>query len=186
MIVLESAYFQPASVRRTSKRLALKTEASVAFRARRRHQRAAGGHCPRGRAARPKLAPAIAGRPADRSVSGAAAAACRFRCARRASRVCSARKCRWRMFRGTSSRSGSRVQPAGGPEPGWIVTVPTFRVDVAREADLIEEVGRHYGFDRLPTRFPALDGAAGAARSRASAAIAPFGRRSPRPASPRR
>jgi phenylalanyl-tRNA synthetase beta chain len=42
----------------------------------------------------------------------------------------------------------------GGPT--WLVTVPTFRVDVSREADLIEEVGRHYGFDRLPTTFPAL------------------------------
>ena len=31
MIVLESAYFQPASVRLTSKRLALKTEASSRF-----------------------------------------------------------------------------------------------------------------------------------------------------------
>ena len=30
-IVLESAYFQPASVRRTSKRLGLKTEASIRF-----------------------------------------------------------------------------------------------------------------------------------------------------------
>ena len=30
-IVLESAYFQPASVRRTSKRLGLKTEASSRF-----------------------------------------------------------------------------------------------------------------------------------------------------------
>jgi phenylalanyl-tRNA synthetase beta chain len=29
-------------------------------------------------------------------------------------------------------------------------------VDVAIEADLIEEVGRHHGFDRIPTRFPAL------------------------------
>ncbi len=38
----------------------------------------------------------------------------------------------------------------------WNVTVPSFRVDVSREADLIEEVGRHHGFDRLPTTFPAL------------------------------
>jgi phenylalanyl-tRNA synthetase beta chain len=37
--------------------------------------------------------------------------------------------------------------------------VPSFRVDVAREADLIEEVGRHYGFDRLPITFPALTAA---------------------------
>ena len=33
---------------------------------------------------------------------------------------------------------------------------PTFRVDVRREADLIEEVGRHWGFDRIPATFPAL------------------------------
>ena len=26
---------------------------------------------------------------------------------------------------------------------------PTFRVDLLREVDLIEEVGRHYGFDKL-------------------------------------
>jgi phenylalanyl-tRNA synthetase beta chain len=38
---------------------------------------------------------------------------------------------------------------------GWKVTVPTWRVDAAREVDLIEEVARHYGFDRLPTTFPA-------------------------------
>jgi phenylalanyl-tRNA synthetase beta chain len=39
---------------------------------------------------------------------------------------------------------------------GWRMEVPTFRVDVRREADLIEEVGRHWGFDRIPATFPAL------------------------------
>jgi phenylalanyl-tRNA synthetase beta chain len=39
---------------------------------------------------------------------------------------------------------------------GWDVTVPTRRVDCLREVDLIEEVARHYGFDRLPTTFPEL------------------------------
>jgi phenylalanyl-tRNA synthetase beta chain len=39
---------------------------------------------------------------------------------------------------------------------GWDVTVPTRRVDVLREVDLIEEVARHYGFDRIPATFPAL------------------------------
>jgi phenylalanyl-tRNA synthetase beta chain len=39
---------------------------------------------------------------------------------------------------------------------GWDVTVPTRRIDVLREADLIEEVARHYGFDRLPATFPVL------------------------------
>jgi phenylalanyl-tRNA synthetase beta chain len=40
--------------------------------------------------------------------------------------------------------------------PGWDVSVPSFRVDIAREADLIEEVVRHYGYDKLPTTFPEL------------------------------
>jgi phenylalanyl-tRNA synthetase beta chain len=42
---------------------------------------------------------------------------------------------------------------------GWEVTVPTRRVDAAREEDLIEEVARHYGFDRLPVTFPELTSA---------------------------
>ncbi|HZP00737.1 MAG TPA: phenylalanine--tRNA ligase subunit beta [Terriglobia bacterium] len=35
---------------------------------------------------------------------------------------------------------------------GWRVTPPYFRLDVTREVDLIEEVARHYGYDRLPAR----------------------------------
>ena len=38
----------------------------------------------------------------------------------------------------------------------WHVAVPSFRVDVRREADLIEEVGRHWGFNRIPATFPSL------------------------------
>jgi phenylalanyl-tRNA synthetase beta chain len=39
---------------------------------------------------------------------------------------------------------------------GWTVVAPTFRVDLLREVDLIEEVGRHYGFDKLPATFPVV------------------------------
>ncbi len=38
----------------------------------------------------------------------------------------------------------------------WHVTVPTHRVDVHREIDLIEEVARHHGYDRLPSTFPTM------------------------------
>jgi phenylalanyl-tRNA synthetase beta chain len=35
-------------------------------------------------------------------------------------------------------------------------TVPTFRRDLRREADLVEEVGRLIGLDRVPERLPAV------------------------------
>jgi len=35
---------------------------------------------------------------------------------------------------------------------GWEVTAPAFRFDIAIEADLIEELGRIYGYNRLPTQ----------------------------------
>lgn len=34
---------------------------------------------------------------------------------------------------------------------------PTFRVDIEREADLIEEVARLYGYNRIPTSLPKVD-----------------------------
>jgi phenylalanyl-tRNA synthetase beta chain len=38
----------------------------------------------------------------------------------------------------------------------WIVTPPSFRFDLAIESDLIEEVGRVYGYDHLPTELPKI------------------------------
>ena len=36
------------------------------------------------------------------------------------------------------------------------VTPPSFRVDIEREADLIEEVARLYGYDRIPVSLPSV------------------------------
>lgn len=36
----------------------------------------------------------------------------------------------------------------------WQVTVPSHRFDISLEVDLIEELGRLYGYDRLPVRYP--------------------------------
>jgi phenylalanyl-tRNA synthetase beta chain len=41
---------------------------------------------------------------------------------------------------------------------GWVCTTPSYRVDVTREIDLVEEVARHYGYDRFPQRLPAGSG----------------------------
>jgi len=37
---------------------------------------------------------------------------------------------------------------------GWEVSVPSFRFDLAIEVDLIEELGRLYGYDKLPQTRP--------------------------------
>jgi phenylalanyl-tRNA synthetase beta chain len=49
--------------------------------------------------------------------------------------------------------------PAERTDDGWSVIVPPRRIDIHREVDLIEEVARHYGFDRIPSQFPALTAA---------------------------
>ncbi|GAB2567406.1 phenylalanine--tRNA ligase subunit beta [Dyella jejuensis] len=37
---------------------------------------------------------------------------------------------------------------------GWRITAPSSRFDIEREEDLIEEVARIYGYDRIPTHTP--------------------------------
>ena len=152
VIVLESACFEPTSVRRTSKKLSLKTEASARF------ERGA------------DIATPVLG--LDR-----AAALLRLIGAGRArgtaidrypdireERVLPLRRERIARLLGqvVADAEVERMLPGLGFEltpsaDGWRVKVPTARVDVLREADLIEEVGRHHGFDRLPPAFPALD-----------------------------
>ncbi len=43
------------------------------------------------------------------------------------------------------------VQEAGV----WSVEVPSHRFDITIEVDLLEEIGRLYGYDQLPVRYPA-------------------------------
>ncbi len=39
---------------------------------------------------------------------------------------------------------------------GWDVTVPSHRFDIEQENDLVEEIGRIYGYDRIPSKIPKL------------------------------
>ncbi len=52
------------------------------------------------------------------------------------------------------SRLGFQVVPQR--KEVWQVQVPHFRVDIEREADLIEEIARFYGYDKIPVHFPPL------------------------------
>ncbi|EHK9065949.1 phenylalanine--tRNA ligase subunit beta [Vibrio vulnificus] len=39
-------------------------------------------------------------------------------------------------------------------EEGWVAVAPTWRFDIAIEQDLVEEVGRIYGYDNIPNQNP--------------------------------
>ena len=59
------------------------------------------------------------------------------------------------------SQEVTRILQGLGMDPqadaaGWRVTPPAFRFDIVIEADLIEEVGRVYGYDRLPRKQPTV------------------------------
>jgi phenylalanyl-tRNA synthetase beta chain len=41
---------------------------------------------------------------------------------------------------------------------GWQIQLPTSRLDVEREIDLIEEIARHYGYDKFPSTLPSWTG----------------------------
>src|SRR3954468_1462401 len=150
-IVLESAYFKPASVRRTSKRLGLKTEASSRFER---------GADIEGQIAAIQRAMALmqtieAGQPVGPIVD-------RYPRPRRAQRL-HLRRERLALLLGAAVPDADVTKILGGlglgvksTTDGWDVVAPTFRVDLLREADLIEEVGRHYGFDRLAPTFPVV------------------------------
>ncbi|MEW5977898.1 MAG: phenylalanine--tRNA ligase subunit beta [Acidobacteriota bacterium] len=43
-------------------------------------------------------------------------------------------------------------------EAAWSVWLPSSRLDVEREVDLIEEVARHYGYERFPSSLPVWSG----------------------------
>jgi phenylalanyl-tRNA synthetase beta chain len=150
-IVLESAYFAPLSVRRTSKALGLKTEASLRFE----------------RGTDPRL-PVTAMERACALLEMVGAGTARGTVVDRypvrvEPTVLKLRRHRIAGLLGVAIPDSDvrRVLEALGfalrdGEAGWDVTVPTRRVDVTREVDLIEEVARHCGFDRIPATFPAL------------------------------
>ncbi len=154
-VLLESAYFNPASVRATARALGLDTEASYRF---------ARGADPNAQAkAADRVAQLIAeiagGQIAQGVINVHPVNITRDPVALRESRV--------ERLTGlsVSIEEAARILRAleFAVEPlaerkELIAVAPSFRVDVSREEDLVEEVARHAGYDLVDTTLPAWSG----------------------------
>ena len=159
-IALEAAAFEPRGIRRTSRRLGLRSESSTRFE---RGCDVEGLDWASRHAA--KLITELGG---GRLVSGSVDA----RSARPHRREIRLRPGRCRSLLGvelgapemtsTLELLGMQVRPDGdGMEGALRVGIPSHRVDLVREADLAEEIVRIRGLDGVPATLPAAAAAPG-------------------------
>jgi phenylalanyl-tRNA synthetase beta chain len=145
-VLLESAYFLPASIRRTSRKLGLLTEASYRFEwentvpaiARTCHlieQLAAGS---------------IAGSLQD--VYPRKKDPVRILLHRESARSLLGVDLTNEFITSTLERLNFKMEDRG--ENVWEVLCPTCRADMELEADLIEELARFYGYENIPSTLP--------------------------------
>ena len=149
-VLIESAYFNPSSVRRTAKILGLHTEASHRFER---------GTDPEGVLQAQERCVALICEIAGGIATSEALDAYALPIARKSA---SLRPARVEALTGLRVETAEmlRILSALGFElfnessAHLTVNIPTWRHDVAIEEDLIEEVARHTGFDKIKTELP--------------------------------
>ena len=152
-VLIESAYFNPASVRRTSRVLGLRTEASNRFERGADYEGVL-----RAQARCVALITELAGGSATEDSIDVYPK-------RLEPSLASLRPERVKALTGleVSPEESRRIllalgfaQKSGGDSQGkmWFVA-PTWRVDIELEEDLVEEVARHRGYERIKTELPA-------------------------------
>jgi len=148
-VLLESACFHPGSIRATSKRLGLTTEASYRFER---------GVDPDLQLTACNRALALMG-----ALTGGIVASGAFDLKTDTFPVAPVlvRDKRVNLFLGVElPRSQTRALleslelGVSETSDGLLVNPPTFRADLKEEADVIEEIARHYGYDRIPVTLP--------------------------------
>ncbi len=149
-VLIESAYFRPGAIRRTAKRLGLPTEASYRF------EREVD---PDGLARAADLAAALMARLAGGEVAPGVVDA-DFRERREVWIGLPTQKVRATLGLDIPDEEIREIlqrlhMDTREKAPGVLeVRVPSFRRDLTRVIDLIEEVGRIKGFDAIPVTFP--------------------------------
>jgi phenylalanyl-tRNA synthetase beta chain len=148
-VLLESAYFEPTSVLRTSKRHGLRSEASARFER---------GADPNGVADAARFASALMQEWAGGTV---APGSIDVYPSPVRPRPVTLRPDRARLVLGLPLDTSEMVEALNrfgldAVEEGGLIraTVPTSRPDINAEEDLIEEIARYIGFERIPTRVP--------------------------------
>jgi phenylalanyl-tRNA synthetase beta chain len=144
-ILLESAYFEPSGIARTSKRLGLRSEASARF-----ERGVDPNNTGTGAARAMELFALVAGaEPVAGAIDIYPQPIERARITLRTERV--------NRLLGTAL-SGDEISayltPLGIEMHGNEASVPTFRPDLEREIDLVEEVARRVGLDRIARTIP--------------------------------
>lgn len=152
-VLLESAYFVPDTVRRTARRLGLRSEASYRFER---------GVDPQGTVLALDRAAQLLMQLADGQVSRGVIDECPQPLVRT---VIPLRAQRVATFLGTPIAPqeiarwvrtlGARLKPAR--RRTWEVTVPSHRTDLTQEVDLIEEIARLRGYETIPTLLPRVE-----------------------------
>lgn len=147
-ILIESAHFEPTSILLTSKRLGIRTEASARFER---------GVDPAGTAFAAARAARLMNELAGGQVAEGAIDAYPTEITPREVEM---RPARANKVLGTdlgADRMAAILESLGARVAGGEtlkVTVPTFRPDLEREIDLVEEVARIHGFGRIPETVP--------------------------------
>jgi phenylalanyl-tRNA synthetase beta chain len=148
-VLVESAWFDPLSIRRTAKSLALHTEAS--------HRFERGADIEMVPVALDRTAALMAELAEGEILAGVVDVyphpkPVPYLTLRRAEVVrVLGTEISWEDVERILRSLGFQVERRG--TDGWRVTLPSFRLDVTRPVDLVEEVARHYGYDRLPSRL---------------------------------
>jgi len=149
-VLLESAHFQAASVRKTSRTLGLHTDASHRF------ERGADIEVTLKAAARcaALIAEVTGGMVAPGVLEDRQAPATRREIVLRPERVRGllGLDIAEPVMQDLLQRLGCGVNRDSGP--AWRVVPPSFRGDLSLEEDLVEEIARHHGYEKIPVTLP--------------------------------